>query len=391
MRRTTIFGLLTMIAGAAIASTSPAGASSYKVLYSFNGIHNGAFPTASLVRVGGKLYGTTYEGGAKGVGTVFRVSPTAGTEKVLHSFGSGSDGYLPFGGLIDVGGTLFGTTSNGGAFGEGEGTVFSVDPKTGTETVVHSFTGGADGSRPVGLIDVGGTLYGATYSGGGTGGCAGGCGTVFALNPATGALTVVYAFTGGSDGAGPYASLTAVGGTLYGTTIYGGSSNLGTAFAVNPATGGETVLYSFRGTPDGAEPEASLIDVDGVLYGTTYSGGVLNEGTIFSVNQVTGAENVVVSLKNARGRNPAAGLIQVGNVLYGTTKLGGDRACYRAGCGTVFSFNPATGGEKVQYSFQGGTDGNVAAASLLKVGNTLYGTTQYGGTPGRGTVFAFTP
>ena len=199
-------------------------------------------------------------------------------------------------------GTLYGTTAAGGisdarAFspdpvavvaahfrpGEelGAGTVFSLDPNTGAETVLDSF-GGTGGQEPLAsLIDVKGTLYGTTLYGG-SGDCSDyGCGTVFSINPNTGAETVLHSFKGGKDGQWPVAGLIDVDGMLYGTTAYGGAPGFGTVFSVDPKTGAEKVLYTFDGGIDGAKPLSALIDVKGSLYGTTYAGGAYGYGTVF--------------------------------------------------------------------------------------------------------------
>jgi uncharacterized repeat protein (TIGR03803 family) len=174
--------------------------------------------------------------------------------------------------------------------------VFSINPSTGAEAVVYSFKGGSDGAEPVaGLISVGGTLYGTTAGGGGTGCSNRGCGTVFSVNPATGAEKVVYSFKGGSDGANPEAGLIYLSGSLYGTTEDGGGVSCGsgydcgTVFSINPSTGAETVVHSFQGNSiDGGEPYASLLNVGGILYGTTSTGGgtgcvgTQGCGTVFS-------------------------------------------------------------------------------------------------------------
>jgi uncharacterized repeat protein (TIGR03803 family) len=195
-------------------------------------------------------------------------TPTAQaqTYTVLHRF-AGADGHNPseYGHLIeDSAGDLYGTTSGGGA--SGLGVVFMLN-KTG-ETVLHSFTGGADGRAPyAGLTqDSAGNLYGTTFGGG-----ASGLGVVFKLNK-TGE-TVLYSFTI-ADGANPYAGLTRdSAGNLYGTTSAGGASNSGVVFKLD-TTGTETVLHSFTGGADGAKPSAGMIqDSAGNLYGTTYYGG----------------------------------------------------------------------------------------------------------------------
>jgi len=340
-------------------------------------------------------------------------------EKVLYSFCARwhcTDGGNPRGSLIDVSGTLYGTTEQGGrtCFGDIScGTVFAIDPGTGTERVLYSFCGQencADGARPIGgLIEVNGILYGTTSVGGNTDpGCATfGCGTVFSLDPSTGTETVLYSFCSKqncTDGANPEASLIDVNGKLYGTTTFGGSNGYGTVFALDPNAGNETVLYSFCSQlhcTDGANPLGSLIDVNGILYGTANRGGTrgcdFGEGcgTVFSVDPMTGAETVLhtfCSQTCADGRSPYAGLLSVRGRLYGTTEKGGGTGCGE-GCGTVYSINPTTGREKVLYSFSGGADGAAPLAALIDVKGTLYGVTNNGGGAGCygsgcGTVFS---
>jgi uncharacterized repeat protein (TIGR03803 family) len=254
------------------------------------------------------LYGTT-EGSLGYDGTVYTIS-TAGSEKVLHSF-SGPDGANPQAGLIDIKGTLFGTTDGGGTGACGCGTVFSIT-LAGVETVLYSFAGSAgDGAQPdAGLSDVNGTLYGTTSQGGKYGyqpGCGAlGCGTVYAIST-TGRESVVYDFTGSEvndDGSAPRASLVGLHGALYGTTSDGGeecrraggggctcpfTGGCGTIFSVT-TTGTETVLHRFTGGTDGALPIAGLLDVDGTLYGTSEHasshhrhGGPRGPGTVFAL------------------------------------------------------------------------------------------------------------
>lgn len=213
-----------------------------KTVYSFT-FASGDFPQTGLSDIGGVLYGTTSQGGLYQGGTVYTLEPKTGTETILHSFSGGSDGEGPFAGVIAVGDTLFGTTAGGSP--SNDGTVFAIDRKTGAETVLHSFTGGRDGASPMaGLIDVGGTLYGTTYRGGDETQCGKyGCGTVFAVDPNTGEEKIVHAFNPTSDGNSPSATLIDVGGALYGTTGAGGdlsrcSGSLGpgcgTIFAITP-------------------------------------------------------------------------------------------------------------------------------------------------------------
>jgi uncharacterized repeat protein (TIGR03803 family) len=329
--------------------------------------------------------------------------------KVLYSFRGGADGYYPYDGLTqDAAGNLYGTTAYGGTGcnGLGCGVVFKVD-KTGKETLLHRFTGtvtgtGGDGEEPLaGLVrDANGNLYGTTAWGGNPNCNFGsGCGVVFKLDKA-GKETVLYSFTGfteGSDGENPEAGLVRdAAGNLYGTTRWGGSGvceyGCGVVFKLDK-TGKETVLYSFTGTGgDGASPLAGLVrDVNGNLYGTTWLGGTSNYGTVFKVDK-TGKETVLHSFTGgADGGWPQLGYLvrdAAGN-LYGTTWLGGDLSCRRSfGCGVVFKLGK-TGKETVLYSFTGtGGDGENPIAGLVRdAKGNLYGTTGGGGAYGYGTVF----
>ncbi|MGA9273334.1 MAG: choice-of-anchor tandem repeat GloVer-containing protein [Candidatus Cybelea sp.] len=364
---------------------------SFKVLYRFDG-PDGQAPQAGLIDVDGTLYGTTNYGGKYGSGTVFSIT-TAGSEKVLHSFKGGADGSSPQSGLLDVNGTLYGTTSLGGGLGGsgclgyGCGTVYRVS-LTGAEKVLHSFAGGSDGAAPMaGLIDVNDTLFGTTAGGGSSK-----SGTVYSIST-TGSEKVLYSFTGGSDGALPQGGLINVHGTLYGgTTFGGGSSGYGTVYRIS-TSGSEKVLHSFGGG-DGANPMGNLFDVNGTLYGTTSAaGGVHSRGTVYSIS-TTGVEKVLYDFRTAHGghdgETPYAGLIDVKGTLYGTTDQGGGAPLY----GVVYSVSTA-GAETVLHRFGNGPDGAHPWAGLVNVKGTLYGTTLEGGSGcsggGCGTVFALTP
>lgn len=253
-----------------------------KVLHSFTGPPaDGAFPYAGLVQdPSGNLYGATSAGGASNSGVVFELN-TAGKETILYNFTGGADGGFPYGGLVrNSAGNLYGTTSAGGVFAgncfpTGCGVVFMVDP-AGHETVLYRFTGSPDGAFPYAELipDAAGNLYGTTYNGG-SGACTNGCGAVFEIDKA-GAETVLHSFLGyPHDGAFPFAGLARDStGNLYGTTSYGGASDNGAIFELNTSNT-ETLLYSFTGGTDGAVPRAGLVlDATGNLYGTTYVGGL---------------------------------------------------------------------------------------------------------------------
>jgi uncharacterized repeat protein (TIGR03803 family) len=291
-------------------AANPADPPNETTLYAFSDGRDGGRPSADLISdADGALYGTTSEGGTKGCansfgrigcGVVFKLIPptTSGgawAEKVLYRFKGGADGNAPLGVLLfDSKGALFGTTSEGGA--AGHGTVFSLTPAEGgwRHRVLHSFQGAPDGASPVaGLVQgASGAFYGVTRFGG-TGVCPGGnapgCGTVFSITR-SGMLKVLHSFTGGpADGAQPEAVLLSrPGGVFYGTTFTGGSVDNGTVFKISPPSvaGGswsESIAYAFSHSPgDGALPLAGLIaDGSGALYGTTAAGGSSGEGTVF--------------------------------------------------------------------------------------------------------------
>ncbi len=353
-------------------------------------------------------YGGGTSCGGPGCGTVFALSPTivkggAWTESVLYSFAGGSDGAYPTSGLTNVNGTLYGTTAGGGT---GTcGTVFALSPPAvnggaWTESVLYSFACGADGTDPSGLIDVAGTLYGTTAGDGSGSGCFGGCGTVFAFNLDTGIETVLHEFDG-SDGSNPYAGLLNLGGALYGTTYRGGAGTgcvlgygCGTAFKINKKTGVLTVLHSFSADgSDGASPQSALINVAGTLYGTANLDGTggcpgpYGCGTAFAINPSSGA---VTPLHEFTGGNdeehPTAAMLNSGGTLYGTTQGG-----TAPDAGTVFEIDLSTGAETVLYDFSGGSDGAGAISPLIKVGGAFYSTTQGGGTHGYGTAYEIKP
>jgi uncharacterized repeat protein (TIGR03803 family) len=297
-----------------------------------------------------------------------------------YEFKGGVDGWAPYSSLIDVDGKLYGTTSAGGA--NGVGAIYAFDPATGAETIVYSFTGGADGHSPTAaLTNVDGMLYGSAAGG------AGGAGVVFSFDPSTGAQTVLGAFEGHGS-IGPSA-MVAVGHTLYGTTP-GGHNAGGTVFSIDLGSGAETVLHAFKADvkgDDGSHPVGAPVLLHGMLYGVTFDGGPTFHGALYKIDPVSGREHVVYGFTGGTdGGNPNASLIAANGVLYGTTYFGGSN-----GRGTVFSFDPATGVEKVLYAFTGGSDGQEPSASLVMLRGVLYGVTPVAGAGGCGTVYSLDP
>ena len=280
----------------------------HTVLYTFTGRKDGGYPNSLIFDQAGNLYGTTGKGGTQARGVVFELSPNQDgtwTESVLHNF-KGKDGAFPSSGslLFDTAGNLYGATQLGGA--ADEGTVFKLrlnGDGSWTESVLHAFTGGKDGARPNNDVtfDQAGNLYGTTVSGGGLNACSGeGCGVVFKLVPNSNGKwkeSVLHRFCSSGlcrDGQGPYAGVISdQAGNLFGTTYSGGDLNqckgygCGVVFKLTPNSNdrwNETVLHRFVDHP-GAGPAARLLlDAAGNLYGTTPAEDV--EGRTGSVFQV---------------------------------------------------------------------------------------------------------
>jgi uncharacterized repeat protein (TIGR03803 family) len=389
-----------------LAAPQPALGQSFSVLYTFqSGPSDGANPAGKLILdASGNLYGITQYGGARtlGWGTVFKLDPATGKETMLYAFTGGTDGGYAFGGLVrDAAGNLYGTTSAGGnasCGGDGCGVVFKLS-KAGKETVLYQFTGGSDGGSPNGDLvrDRAGNLFGTAYWG--PYGC---CGVAFKVDK-KGNETVLHQFGGLPDGELPVAGLVRdPQGNLFGTTSSGGGGacfgGCGTVFQLS-RTGTETILYRFLASPDGNSSYASLLsDGSGNFYGTTYNGGslVCNDigpgcGTVFEVN-VSGREKILYRFHGKKkGELPFGGLIaDAAGNLYGTTA--GDLEFGQAtSYGTVFRLD-ASGSQIVLHTFTGGSDGCTPIGNLIfdSAGN-LYGAASGCGATGYGVVFKIAP
>jgi len=399
------------------------------VVHSFGGGKDGQYPYGSLVRdSAGNFYGTTGSGGTYQNGAVFKLSPKSGggwTTSLIYSFKGVPDGAAPIGSLVfDTAGNLYGTTGGGGtgvcSVFVGCGTVFKLAPATGgkwKETVLHRFTGGADGTFPyAGVIFSGGNLFGTTFTGGGNGtGCYYlGCGVIFEMTPSSGGRwkeTVAYTFTGGNDGGEPwYGSLIADGsGNLYGATSYTGCDGCTgyypTVFELSPNGTGWTLstLYTFT------DYEFSLgglvLDHAGNIYGTTnssaYGYGNSPHGAVFELTRSGGtwSKTTIHSFSgNSDGKYPYAGVTfdAAGN-LYGTTYEGGNSACSSSsgGCGVVYKLAISGGSWSFStlHAFSGypGDGALPYAGTVIDAAGNLFGTTAFGGTYGYGTVYEVMP
>jgi len=321
--------------------------------------------------------------------TVAAPQANAQTFTVIHSFTGGSDGANPLGGFFIVEDYLYGTASSGGS--SGVGVVFRVNTD-GEETVLHEFSGGTDGANPEGhlVMDKNGNFYGTTNAGG-----VSNAGTVFKVTR-KGVETVLYSFTGKPDGANPVAGLAIdKAGNLYGTTTAGGSSGNGTVFklAIPTVTGGdwtEEVLHNFGTGTDGTIPIAGVtFDASGNLYGTTSAGGSSGYGTVFQLTPSTPSwtENILHNFAlGSDGGVPYAGLVLYGGNFYGATTEGG--AGGQSGGGTIFELKNTSGAWTFSelYGLSGwGISGSYR--NLLIVSDKIYATTHCDGQNNAGTVY----
>jgi uncharacterized repeat protein (TIGR03803 family) len=306
------------------------------ILHNFQQGDDGGTPMAGMTAAAGKLYGTTTYGGSTDDGTVYSIDPASGRYAHLYTFGRyDGDAKAPSSPLLYYKGLLYGTSEYGGEYNdcslEGNcGTVFTVT-RHGVEKVLYSFSSfGANTPYGSGLIDVHGTLYGTTQGYG----C---CGAVYSITPGGIEHDIYYFGTqGDTDGRYPTGSLVYRDGYFYGVTSNGGTHGDdnwigdGTVFLVTP-TGAETVIYDFKGRGDGDDPTSGLTYFNGRLWGTTSDKGKGGSGTIFSVNKV-GSRKVEYTFTGGLGAGPfLAPLVEVDGELYGTTRNGGPY-----GCGTLF-------------------------------------------------------
>jgi uncharacterized repeat protein (TIGR03803 family) len=374
--------------------------------YSYYTNLDGANPQGGVILLGNTLYGTAAYGGIYGNGVLFTVNTNGAGFTTLYNFGTlGNDGATPNGPLVFSGSQLFGTTSQGGD-GQ-NGTIYTIKTDGTGYTNIYSFSSTSpdstgiytnqDGSNPMdGLLFYGGKLYGTTSQGGLHGG-----GTVFSVNTNGTAFFAMHDFTSldtvsytNIDGSNPVGGLLLNGKQLYGTTEAGGIYAYGAVFSI--ATNGTafTNMYSFTGGSDGAGPSATLIMFGTNLFGTASYGGNFGGGTIFAINtngtcftnlydfNIGGTfSNSVGIYTNSDGQSPLCGLTMSGNKLYGAASSGGFW-----GNGNIFAINTDGTGFTNLYNFTGGIDG-ADPNGISAFPNALYGTAYGGGVSGNGTVF----
>lgn len=381
-------------ARAAASSARPAASSNGPQIYVFQGYPTDATtPEVGLVNVGGTLYGTSYNGGANNLGAVYSVT-TSGAETLMHSFAGGSDGENPDGPLTNVNGTLYGTTYQEGA---AHGTIFSITP-SGTYNIVYNFgTTATDCMEPdsaMVYVPKEKALYGTAYIGGADGE---GCVFKLSLSGKTPVESIVYSFTGSTTSPTEASAPAYYDDALYFTTPLGGTNGDGTVLKVT-LTGDESVVYSFKDQPDGANPEASLVAVGDALYGTTKvggngaCGGFAGCGTVFKVTPSSGVEKVLHRFTDFNTKvdasAPQSPLIALGDTLYGVSE-GCTGVC---GAGVVFAIT-TSGAESIVYDFGANASSPPGYpedpfGSLVSLNGMFYGTTAGSAHSGYGTVYA---
>jgi uncharacterized repeat protein (TIGR03803 family) len=372
------------LAASALSLTARA-ENSFTTLHTFDPDTDGNVPYAALLQgADGKFYGLNTTGGRSGNGTIFSITPGGGDFDVLNTFTQSDQGYQPEGGLVQASdGNFYGATSEGGA--NGYGTLYQVIPSTGKLKILFAFADGNPGANPVGALIQGldGFLYGTAEFGG-----ADTYGTVFRADISTGVTTVLAEIGGGADGIEPESDLIqGTDGNFYGTTSQGGANDLGTIFQITPE-GAFTVLYTFTGGTDGGTPERGVIQgTDGAFYGVANAGGIGGAGLIYklTVTGTTAAFTTIYAFEPTLGdgTNAIGGLVQAsdGN-FYGTTSTGGSN-----GDGTVYRVTPA-GGFLTIYDFtDSGDSGDPISGLTQGIDGRLYGTTA-GESDSDGSIYA---
>jgi uncharacterized repeat protein (TIGR03803 family) len=345
---------------------------------------DGYYPYGFTVS-GNTLYGVAFYGGTGGVGTLFRIDTDGHHFTNLYEFPAPiadpqhpgfllDEGISPTQGLLIVGNTIYGTTFSGGPKSFGLGTVFSIDTGGQNFQSLGTFTN-YNGQNPnSGVTLVGNTLYGTTRTGG-----TNGLGSIFAAGTDGSGITTVYNFTNADD---PYGGLVLFSNDLYGFTQFGGVSSNGSVYRVSGAS--LTTIFSFSGT-NGMYPYATPTLSGNTLYGTTFQGGKYGYGTVFKINTDSSGFTNFYNFTTANGANidgaePYFGVILSGNTLYGTTSTSGS-----GGQGTVYQVNTDGSDFTNLYDFSYSDGANPTGVAL--VGNTLYGTAASGGSTGSGEIF----
>ncbi|MEJ0046216.1 MAG: choice-of-anchor tandem repeat GloVer-containing protein [Rhodospirillales bacterium] len=361
-------------------------------LYSFPA---NSYNPVQVVDVGGQLYGVTQGGGETtdppgALGVIFHFDPTTGAETVLTSFSNNFNGYNPAG-LISLGSRLLVYTTGGGQldsnFSQGSGTIFNYNRATGRGRKFFDFIQIDFGCHANDLLPLNGQLYGTCNHGVGASGN-GDNGILFQADAKTGAGKILYSFSGGADGGSPTGAVVSANGVLYGAVAkVAGTTANGGVFSYDLATGTESLLHQFAASNEGSSPSGVVL-CNGMVAGFNQRGGAAGMGTAFSIDPSTNQETTLYTFQknNIDGSFPFSWAPSCMNKwIYGAAARGGT-----AGVGTVFGISMKTGKEAIVHNFAG-PDGSFPYTSFAKVGGTLYGTTNLGGTNDGGTIFKLAP
>lgn len=399
------------------------GAQAYSVVHAFSNNGDAADPKSGMTELGGIFYGTTYSGGSESSGMLFSFVPGSNAYQSWHNFGMSGGGANPVGSLAVMGGKLYGTTEQGGA--NGQGVLYEYDPGTFTYQELYDFDG-TDGGGPNGaLLPDAGILYGTARQGGSNG-----VGVLYSYDPGADTYTSRHDFDF-SDGANPESDLALISGKLYGTTPQGGNSFQGVLFeydlgtnayqvllnmqqvnASNPqggllvsggllygltsspgkvysyeiSTATFTPLVNFLGADQGRAPRGRFLEYAGKLYGTTEYGGLYDGGVLYELNPVNDAYTVLHHFDGAGGSRPSCGLTELNGKLYGMTENGNPNLP-----GVLFEYDLTTSTFQVKRFFNILTDGGYTVGNLIRVDNKLAGVTHSGGPGSGGILFEYDP
>jgi len=329
---------------------------------------------------GQTFWGVNSLGGPGRGGVVFSTDKQAGNYQVRHVFSGGNPGSMP-GHVTPLlfNGKLYGTTYAGGA--ANTGVLFSFDIASGQYEVLYEFNFDTNGAGPLSSLTLfNDKLYGTTNYGG-----AFSSGTIFEYDPITREFSKRSEFSSFNmaNGVNPMAGLTAAGSSLYGV-LSGGTNNHGVLVEFYPETGGTYPRVSFSGS-DGSYPRyAMAFGSNGKLYGTTYLGGSHNGGVIFEYAPGDGTITKLFDFDDVTGIYPVGQLVEAGGKFYGVTKQSGPN-----GMGALYEFDPATGDTEVKFGFHASTS-HETSLTLAQSG-MIYGMTNSGGLYGVGSLFEFNP
>jgi len=355
----------------------------YNVVHTFGSyLGDARYPNSRLAISGSTVYGSGLSGGVNNAGAVFRGNLDGSGFSTVATFPpDGSMWFHLYSGVLLSGSTLYGTATEGGS-NPANGVIYRVNTDGSNFSVMHNFTGGADGANPSGpLIQAGSKLYGTAPTGGIN------MGIIYQIDPSGAGYSVLRAFNGSEGAPG---ALMASGSTLYGLT---GTNGGGSIFKMNTNGSGFTTLYTFGATPgDGRHPAGPLLQDGATLYGMTYDGGSGSEGTIYKINTDGSGYSKIHDFAYGNpdnGARPIGSLVRSGTTLYGTTSLGGSM-----GEGTLFQVQTDGSGFQVLHSFPPvpvgeGTSGSVPNGELILVNSTLYGTTYTGGSTQLGVLYSY--